>query len=156
MLIELFPLDFEASTTRVRSSYYQLQWQLIIFNLHYETLSNTLSEVAGEAWNEVLVALPFQSKRGGEVRSTLPQPKSAAPEKQYANSHCKNNILITLIHEGRHKFPTTALEKHLSNWSLQLQRCDKIWWLISAAFNMLSPDAVHHSTNRTDHLRRSK
>ena len=52
-------------------------------------------------------------------------------------------------------FPITALEKHLFNWSLQLQRCDKIWWPINAAFNMLSPDALHHSTNRTDHLRRS-
>ena len=65
------------------------------------------------------MALPFQSKRGGGVRSTLPQPKSAAPEKQCANSRYKSNILISLKEDI--SFSTTALEKHLSDWSPQLQ-----------------------------------
>ena len=68
----------------------------------------------GSCWGvaKELVSLPW-SIQGRGMRSTLPQPKSAAPEKKYANNHCKSNILISLKEDI--SFSTTAPEKHLSN-----------------------------------------
>ena len=65
------------------------------------------------SWDNNLWHSPFKAKGEVGVRSTLPQPKSAAPEKQCANSRYKSNILISLKEDI--SFSTTALEKHLSN-----------------------------------------
>ena len=65
-----FPYDLEALLARIRSSSYQLKWQILNFNLNYETLINTFIEVADVTWNVETSLFTRRAPRIGDVQES--------------------------------------------------------------------------------------